>query len=86
MIQAKVPSLPGYLFICPWCGDCWARLEGTDSNVFFHHRYVPCAHHRDDAYGSLPGILTEGGKELLDLLPPDLVERDFHLILGAISE
>jgi len=81
MIQFKLEIEESYLVICPWCFDCWARIEGQDPS-FFQHRYVPCLHHPQAAaaYGvEVCGSLVEAEPGLINFLPPDLIQREFKL-------
>ena len=88
MIQAQLPIPQSILVICPWCADCWARLEGTDTTQWAH-RYVPCTHHPQAcfAYGcDIAGCLAEAELNLIESLPPDLLRREFELTLSNFKE
>lgn len=89
MIQLSISTQSSYLVLCPWCGDCWARLVGSDTSMWFH-RHVPCE--RDSAaafaYGCLVGgsLLEVGDPELLDQLPKPLLLREFQLTMNSLKE
>lgn len=88
MIQLNLPTEKSYLVICPWCFDCWARIEGEDIS-FWQHRYVPCLHHPQAAaaYGiEISGSLIEAEPELIDVLPAELITREFKLWLNPESD
>ncbi len=91
------PHVSGYpLFsaalVCPLCLKLWARLEveGEDEHEV---RGIPCATHDTACHpdlrpvaGSLldfpHGNVYDG--ELLDRMPPELIEREFRLTLSSI--
>jgi hypothetical protein len=74
-----------YLLLCPVCGDCWARIQGASPDHFWH-RYITCEPHafQGDRYTVSASLLEVewADNELLDQLPPELVEREFKLHLG----
>lgn len=81
MLQIQLPLPDSYLVLCPWCGDCWARITGSDTTHWWH-RYVPCEAHpqASSAYGwKLAGSLLDTDEPLLDLLSPELLTREFNL-------
>jgi hypothetical protein len=83
-------SLPDHvaqslILICPHCLKTWAILE-IEGDPLFDARMVPCHNHPPvEPFAPVPGsILTEEGIgridiELLAVLPPELLEREFHL-------
>lgn len=82
MIQVDLPIDWGIIIICPQCFDVWGRVAGV--NPIYWHRYVPCEGHEGAAYGSsIPGGLLDAEASLLDLLPDDLLKREFNLTLQA---
>lgn len=85
VIQLSIPIPSSFLIICPQCFDCWARLEGLDQS-FWWHRYIPCTDHPQSAfpYGCwIAGSLLELDQNttLFDVLPEDLIRREFELII-----
>ena len=81
-------------FICPYCLTQWARLQ-VDDEKYFQLREISClACYLPGTYSAqVPGSLLEnpwirpGGwdKELLEVLPPDLLRREFDLHLKALA-
>jgi hypothetical protein len=89
VIQRDLPILDSFLILCPWCGDCWAKLRGTDTTHWWH-RYVPCLDHPQAAfvYGCwLEGSLLELdlSLRLFDVLPEDLLRREFDLTMSKLD-
>jgi hypothetical protein len=87
MISVFLPTETSFLFICPGCFDVWARVEGTAGG--FRHRYIPCEHHSEfcHAYGAdLAGSLINHDCVPLDLLPPELLSREFRLHLQTTNK
>lgn len=88
MIHATLNSPNSYLLLCPGCGDCWAKLAGTDQR-FWWHRYVPCELCPEASFpygGRLPGSLLEAENDLINCLTPDLLTREFMLTMSSIKE
>lgn len=86
MLHLSLPCPEGYIVICPWCFDCWARLEGQDPEFFFH-RYVPCRRHpqANHPYGCrVHGSLLEAEEKLLDLFPVEMLQQEFLLTLSSL--
>jgi hypothetical protein len=87
VIQLLIDKPRSFVVICPWCGDCWARLVGREQ-PFFDHRYVPCEIHPEAnfPYGvDLAGSLLEVDLELtLDDLPEELIKREFQLTMSNL--
>jgi hypothetical protein len=88
VIHVAVKSPESYLVLCPWCGDAWARLEGSDQS-FWWHRYVPCTNHSEAAFAygcKVGGSLLEFDEfELIEALPPELIEREFKLTMNSVE-
>ena len=85
MIQLTLPIPDSYLVICPQCFDVWARLSGQDTS-FWWHRYVPCEQHSAPAYGfKTPGSLLDA-EDLIDVLPEELLRREFDLLVKGEIE
>jgi hypothetical protein len=80
MISLDLKCPESYLILCPWCGDCWARVSGEDQ-TFWSHRYVPCINHPQAsfAYARVAGSLVDAEPILLDYLPSDLIAQEFHI-------
>jgi hypothetical protein len=85
MIQVDLPREDSLLVICPQCFDIWARLSGRDT-TFWWHRYVPCEVHPQSCfpYGcQVAGSLLDAELDLISVLPPELLEREFLLTIQA---
>jgi hypothetical protein len=88
MISASLPTSESFLLVCPQCWDCWARLEGLAQDHWWH-RYVPCSLHPQAChpYGSwIAGSLLEVPELSIEILPPDLIAREFDLTINHEEE
>jgi hypothetical protein len=84
MIQLSVGQEQSYLILCPHCFDIVARVTGT--SPYYWHRYVPCETHDEASYPygcRVAGSLIEAEPTLIDLLPDDLLLREFNLTLAS---
>jgi len=73
----------GLAYFCPFCGEVWGRVVLVDSKGVrnpMEITQVSCPSH-PDSY-SLPGSILAGRLEnLLPLLPPAVLRREFDLHL-----
>jgi hypothetical protein len=72
----------GVAYCCPECGDVWARILLLNSDgrpQQFEFQVVACERHKDQ--WEVPGSLLAAGEGILDLLPDQLVRREFELHL-----
>lgn len=73
----------GLAYFCPSCGDIWARLvvvDGGGRQREFESRRVSCLKHPD--LWEMPGsLLAIGLDDLLHLLPPAALQREFMIHL-----
>lgn len=87
MIQLSLNFPDSFIIICPWCHDCWARIEGLNQTHFWH-RFVSCLHHPQSNhayYIRVAGSLLEADEELIDFLPPEVLLREFQLTMSSIA-
>ncbi len=82
-------SEESYTLLCPWCGNCWGRVLGNDTS-WWRNRFIPCINHPEaaKAYGcNIGGSLLELSElNLLDVLPPALLKREFYLYIKELYE
>ena len=73
-----------FAFFCPECGDVWGRIAAKNSSgkaCSFHCMTVACLRHHD--YWNIPGsILVNQLVNMLDLLPPEALIREFQIHLA----
>jgi len=83
--DGEAPPVPTgwrhYLYLCPKCGDVWARVCNS-SAIWeeWHARHVLCPKH---PHGVRPAgsLYVPGDHELLQALPPVLLQREFNIAL-----
>ena len=73
----------GYAFLCPTCGDVWAKAPVEQQTFLALHS--PCSKH-PGWYGTLPGSLwSEYDEEFNASFPPAVLRREFDLHLNAME-
>lgn len=93
--QAVGFKAPRFLFVCPWCGTTWGRIEREvlgewDEYEVEVHSCAKCATHVHPfrLHHKVPGSILEArwfpcgyDRALLAVLPRFLLEREFWLHL-----
>lgn len=74
----------GVAYYCSWCGEIWGRLVLLDSRgqqLPLGIEQVSCDRHPDQ--WNIPGSILGPVEELVELLPPDVLKREFALHMNA---
>ena len=77
-----------FAFFCPDCGDIWGRIAAKNSSgkaCRFRCMMVACSRHPD--HWNIPGsILASQLINMLDILPPEALVREFQIHLTHIEK
>jgi hypothetical protein len=73
----------GVAYYCSWCGDVWARLVFVDSRgtqASLDAETIACEKHADQ-WNLAGSLLAQRLEELIQVLPPAAVKREFEIHL-----
>lgn len=82
-LDPRKVHMNSYVYLCPECGEVWARSVADIPGTRWWARHVPCPKHEPKgAFYEIPGSLWFGGERSYDeSFPPELLRREVRLHL-----
>jgi hypothetical protein len=80
-VHGEVQDPSPYALFCPGCVRIWAKMPVEGSNRNWMVFTVPCEEHPEAElpYKLAGSVLFDWDSEILRLLPPEMVKREFEL-------